>query len=154
MPPSFISETEEVYRIMSELALELVYLLQLWNTQLQTHSFCLFVCLFCFCFLGLHLQHTEAPKLGLKSELQLLAYATAKAMSDLSHICKPHHRSQQHSILNPRREARNLTHICWDTSRFHKSLRHKGNYLTVVLNIKLWCLNSQKVSYCHQIATI
>ena len=28
----------------------------------------------------------EAPRLGVKSELQLLAYATASAMGDLSHI--------------------------------------------------------------------
>ena len=29
----------------------------------------------------------EVPSLGVKSELQLLAYATATAMPDLSHIC-------------------------------------------------------------------
>ena len=32
----------------------------------------------CFCFfLGLHLQHMEVPRLGVESELQLPAYATA-----------------------------------------------------------------------------
>ena len=29
---------------------------------------------------GLHLQHMEVPRLGVQSELQLLAYATATAM--------------------------------------------------------------------------
>ena len=29
---------------------------------------------------GLHLQHMKVPRLGVQSELQLLAYATATAM--------------------------------------------------------------------------
>ena len=33
-------------------------------------------------FLGLHAWHTEVPRLGVKSERQLLAYTTATAMSD------------------------------------------------------------------------
>ena len=31
----------------------------------------------------------EAPRLGVESELQLLAYATATAMRDLSCVCDP-----------------------------------------------------------------
>ena len=58
--------------------------------------FCFFVfCLF-FCFLGLHLWHMEAPSPGIKSELQLLAYATATAMPDPSHVSNIHHSSGQH----------------------------------------------------------
>ena len=38
--------------------------------------FCLFVC---FCFSGPQVQHTEVPRLGVKLELQLLAYTTATA---------------------------------------------------------------------------
>ena len=38
-------------------------------------------------FLGPHLWHMEVPRLGVQSELQLPAYATATAMSDLSRIC-------------------------------------------------------------------
>ena len=38
-------------------------------------------------FLGPHLQHMEIPRLGVESELQLLATATATATTDLSHIC-------------------------------------------------------------------
>ena len=37
----------------------------------------------CVCvFLGPHLQHMEVPRLGVKSELQLPAYASATAMLD------------------------------------------------------------------------
>ena len=42
---------------------------------------------FFFWFLGLHLQHMEIPRLGIKSELQLLAYTTATAMPDPRQVC-------------------------------------------------------------------
>ena len=48
--------------------------------------FYLFIYLFIYCFLELHLQHIEVPRLGVKSKLQLQAYATAVATVDLSHI--------------------------------------------------------------------
>ena len=48
------------------------------------------------CFLRLHLWHTQVPKLGVESELQLLAYAIATAMQDLSRICNLHYSSQKH----------------------------------------------------------
>ena len=46
----------------------------------------------CYCFLstffiGLHPQHMEVPRLGVEAELQLLAYATATATQDSTHIC-------------------------------------------------------------------
>ena len=41
----------------------------------------------------------EVPKLGVKLKLQLLAYATATATRDLSHIYDSHHGSWQHWIL-------------------------------------------------------
>ena len=41
---------------------------------------------FLFCFLGPHPQHMEVSRLGVKSELQLLAYITATATQDPSHI--------------------------------------------------------------------
>ena len=42
---------------------------------------------FCFgLFLGPHPQHMEVPRLGVKLELQLPAYATATATLDLSHF--------------------------------------------------------------------
>ena len=61
---------------------------------------------FFFLFLGPHLQHMEAPRLGVESELQLLAYATATAMPDLSHTCDQHHSLWQCQILNLLSEAR------------------------------------------------
>ena len=46
-----------------------------------------------FVFLGPHLQHIEVPRLGVELELQLLAYTTATAMSDPSHVCDLLHSS-------------------------------------------------------------
>ena len=43
------------------------------------------LCAFFF-FLGPHLRHMEVPRLGVESELQLLAYTTATATQDPSHI--------------------------------------------------------------------
>ena len=47
-------------------------------------SFYLFIYL--FIYLGPHPQHMEVPRLGVKSELQVLAYTTATAMPDLNRI--------------------------------------------------------------------
>ena len=38
-------------------------------------------------FLGTHLRHMEAPRLGVESELQWLAYTKARTTPDLSHVC-------------------------------------------------------------------
>ena len=46
-------------------------------------SVCLFVCL---PFAWLHLRHMEVPGPGAELEMQLLAYTTATATSDLSSI--------------------------------------------------------------------
>ena len=54
-----------------------------------------------FVFFGPHLQHMEVPWLGVESELQLPAYATATATPDPSRVCDLHHSWQQHQILNP-----------------------------------------------------
>ena len=48
----------------------------------------------------------EVPRLGVESELQLLAYTTATETPDPSHVCDLHHSSWQHGILNPLSEAR------------------------------------------------
>ena len=42
----------------------------------------------------------EIQRLGVKLELQLLAYATATATPDPSHVCSLRHSSQQRRILN------------------------------------------------------
>ena len=44
-------------------------------------------------FLGPHPWHMEVPRLGVKSELQLPAYATATAMPDPSCLYDLHHSS-------------------------------------------------------------
>ena len=44
----------------------------------------------------------DVPRLRVESELQLLAYITATATQDLSHVCILYHSSQQREILkNP-----------------------------------------------------
>ena len=61
-----------------------------------------------FFFLGPHPRHTEVSRLGVKSELQLPAHATATATLDLSRICNLHHNLWQCQILNPLTKARDL----------------------------------------------
>ena len=58
---------------------------ELWKTGI------LFV--FCFCLLGPHPRHMDVPRLGFESELQLLAYTTATATWDPSHVSDLHHSS-------------------------------------------------------------
>ena len=47
--------------------------------------FTLCIYLFVYYFLGLQVWHMEVPRLGVKSELHLLATATATTTADLSH---------------------------------------------------------------------
>ena len=61
----------------------------------------------------------EVPRLGVKSQLQLLTYTTAIATWDPSRICDLHHSLWQHQILNPLSEARDQTRILMDTSHIH-----------------------------------
>ena len=59
----------------------------LWSKSLLNDSWIsILFFLFLFVFLGLHLWHIEVSRLGVESELQLLAYATATAMLDLSFV--------------------------------------------------------------------
>ena len=64
---------------------------------------------FFFFFLRPHPPHMEVPRPGVKSELQLPAYATATATWDPSHVCDLHHSSRQHRILNPLSKTRDRT---------------------------------------------
>ena len=61
------------------------------------------------------------PGLGIESELQLPAYATAIAVPD------SHHSSLQHQILNPLSKVRDWTHILMGTSQVRNLLSHSGN---------------------------
>ena len=72
-----------------------------------------------FFFLQPHLWHTEVPRLGVKLELQLPAYATVTAMQDLRHTCDLYYGTWQYWIPDPLREARDRTHILMDTSQIH-----------------------------------
>ena len=70
------------------------------------------------------MQYMEVPKLGVESELQLLAYTTVTAIQDLSHICHLHHSSWQGQILNPLSKARDQICILVDTSQVWKLMSH------------------------------
>ena len=79
--------------------------------QSDCHTYAyIYFSFFFFFFLGPPLRHMEVPRLGVESELQLPATATATATPDLSHVCDPHHSSQQHQAPNPLSEARDGTH--------------------------------------------
>ena len=56
-----------------------------------------------FLFLGLYLQHTGTPKLGVESELQLPTYTTATATPDPSLTCDLHHShsNRTHMLMDP-----------------------------------------------------
>mgnify|MGYP007071218179 CR=1 FL=1 len=55
-------------------------------------------------------------------ELQLLVYAAASAMRDLSSVCDLHHSSQQCRILKPLSGGRDWTCILMDTSQVRSSV--------------------------------
>ena len=64
----------------------------------------------------------EVPRLGVKLELQLLAYTTATGTPDLRHVCNLRCSLRQCQILNPLIEARDRTYnLMMVTSqiRFH-----------------------------------
>ena len=86
---------------------------------LMNGLFYLFIFILFFCFIGPHPQHMKVPRLGVKSELQLLAYTTATAMWDPCCIFSLYHSSWQHQILNLLSEARDRTPIFMDTSQVH-----------------------------------
>ena len=86
------------------------YMIQLYMCFFLSLSF------FLSFFLGPHLRLREVPRLGVESELQLTA--TATATRDLSHFCDLHHISWQHWILNPVSKTRDRTLILMDIVRF------------------------------------
>ena len=61
----------------------------------------------------------EVPRLGVESELQLLADTTDPATWDLSLVCDLHCSLQQCQIPDPLREARDCTRILTETSQIH-----------------------------------
>ena len=75
--------------------------------------------LFFFSFSGLHLWHMEVPRLGVESELQLMAFITAIAVLDLSCICDLHYSLWQCQILNPLNKVMDRTCVLMDTNQVH-----------------------------------
>ena len=94
----------------------------------------LFFFLNLFLFLGPHPQHMEVLRLGVELELQMLAYTTAIATQDLSHVCDLHHSSWQRQIHNPLGEARNWICILMDTSPRFVTTEPWKELLECVLN--------------------
>ena len=94
------------------------------------------ITLFCCCcfvflpFLGLLPWHMEVPRLGVGSELQLLAYITATVMSDLSCVCNLHHSSRQCQILGPLSQTRDQTHNPRGSQSDSFLLHHNRNSIT------------------------
>ena len=73
-----------------------------------------------FSFLGgLPLWHMQVPRLGVESELLLLAYTTATATPDPRRVCSLFCSSQQCRILNPLIKAKDQTRVLMDTSQVH-----------------------------------
>ena len=58
-------------------------------------------------FLGPLLLHMKVPRLGVELELQLLAYTTATATQDLSHVCNLHQYPIHYHLL-PKRMTRSI----------------------------------------------
>ena len=64
------------------------------------------MCNFFFAFLCPYPCHMKVPRLGIESDLQLLAYTITTAIPDANIICDLHHSSWQRQILNPLGKAR------------------------------------------------
>ena len=80
-----------------------------------------------------HLQHMEVPRLGVKPELQLLAYTTVKATWDPSSVYDLHPSPQQHWILIPLSKARDQTPVLVDTSRIHYCWTTMGTLRSILI---------------------
>ena len=76
----------------------------------------LFILFFKFIFLRPHTAYGSSQARG-ESELQLPAYITATATSDLSSVCDLYHSSLQRWILNPLSGASDWTRILMDASQ-------------------------------------
>ena len=104
------------------------------------------ILLFLF-FIGPHLRHMEVPRLGVKLELQLSAYATDTAMPDPRHIGDICPSLWQCRILNPLSEARDQPASSWILVGF---LTHWATTGTpIILFFKLPLCNCQNERWQH-----
>ena len=90
-----------------------------WDWLLPPFYFIILLYFIFRSFLGSHPWRMEVPRLGIKSELQLLAHTTATATPHPSRICNLCHSSRQCWIFNPVSEAREWTCILMDASQIH-----------------------------------
>ena len=97
-----------------------------------------------FVFLGPYPWHMEVPRLGVESELLLLAYATATATPDLSCVCDPHHRPWQCGILNPLSKARDRTLVLMVPSRISFCCATMGTPKRRYLMLYLQCVKNSE----------
>ena len=106
-----------------------------WKVTEWMNEWMMNVCtwIFFFFFLGLHLQHVEVPRLGVKLELQLQAYPTATATPDPSHICDLHYSLWQCQILNPLSEVRDPTWSSQTLCQVPNLPSHNGNSWIFIL---------------------
>ena len=108
-------------------------------------------CFVLFAFLGLHLWHVDFPRLGIKLELHLPVYATARAiaMQDPSHVPNPHHSPWQHQILQPLRRPGIKPAFSWILVGFitiesKRKLQSIFNWLTIFsFNLQKYIISCQ-----------
>ena len=118
------------------------------GTHIFLLPFCPPLAFFFFFFFSLFMAIPAAygsSQAGVESELHLLAYTTATAMQDPSHICILHHSSRQCHILNPLSEARDGTRNLMIPSqiRFHCAIMGTPPFL--------FCLFSLPVSSSYRL---
>ena len=78
----------------------MIFLIAKWEKEIPSvlnfkewmHLF-IYLLTYLLSFLGLRVWHVEVPRLGVKLEIQLLAYTTATAMWDLGRVCNLYHSS-------------------------------------------------------------
>ena len=78
---NFCWTSDSVIHMHTSILFQILY--QLSYSSWIVHGFCFFV----FVFLGPNLWHMEVPRLGVKLELPLPVYATARATPNLGCIC-------------------------------------------------------------------
>ena len=117
---------------------------------------------FFFVFLRLHLQHMEVPRLGVKLELQLLAYTTATATLGLSHISDLHHSQGNAGSLTHRDQGSSpclmvTSWVCYhqatmgtlrDSYLFCRCLQAGSNLLWHTWNVALKWLHFSSYQLC------
>ena len=101
---------------------------------------CILLFLLSVCFLGLHPWHMEVPRFGVESELQLLTYAIATAIPDLSCACDLPHSLWQCQIPNPLSKARDQTHILLNTRQICFSCTMMGTPVLLFLSSMFYAI--------------